>query len=87
MDPLYNLRRDQSADNSEYDVFTLKDMKDMAKMLGDDMKPESHGTMFCPSLHLAFWYIFLLSQCTEEGKSIASHHEDSKLKSEACKTV
>lgn len=47
-DPPYDVRRNLMAPNTEYDVFGVKDMKDMAKSPGDMTKP---GPMRTCSVH------------------------------------
>lgn len=52
----YNVRGDCIADTSQHDVFTLKDMRDNAKMPAVAMKLGDHGKVFCSSLQIALWY-------------------------------
>lgn len=43
-----------------YDVFTSADMTDLAKMIGDVMKPAAYGHVFFASLQSAIWYKHLV---------------------------
>lgn len=53
VDPPHNMQRDRNADKSEYDVFTLEDMRYIAKMLGDLIKPGSHCHVFRSSVQFS----------------------------------
>lgn len=77
VDPLYNGQWDQNAEISEYNVFTSRDVRDMAKMVGGVMKPAANSDVFCSSLQFSFWYKVLLSHFREDHTSIATDHEDS----------
>ena len=46
-DPTYNTRRDAGSDNSEYDVFTESDMKNLADVCSQVLKPGGHSLIFC----------------------------------------
>lgn len=59
--PPYNVRRDRNAENSEYDVITSDDMRGIAKVLGDLMKPEFYDNVFCSSLPLDLYDKALVS--------------------------
>lgn len=64
-DPLYTLRRDRKDGPSEDDVFGLDDMKDMAKVREDVIKPATHGHLFCSALQFALQYRAPASQKRE----------------------
>lgn len=70
-DSRYTTGTDRSTDPSEYTLFTSEDMRDMAEILGDVVKPEVHGHMYCSSPLLAFWYKAVLSHFRGERMSIA----------------
>lgn len=47
---LNNLRKDRKDDHTEYSVLHSNDVKDLANVLGDVMKPGAHGGVFCYTL-------------------------------------
>lgn len=51
-DSLYNERRDRNDEYVDYGVLGLKDIKYMARVLADIMKPGAHAHMSCSALHL-----------------------------------
>jgi len=46
-DPPYNVRKDASKDNSDYDVFTEKDISDLCELAKFCLAPGKHGLIFC----------------------------------------
>lgn len=76
--PLYNLKRNRSADNSDYDLFASEDMTGMVKMPRDVTKPGAHDHVFCSSLQFALCYKALVSEFREERTSIDEDHEESE---------
>lgn len=54
--PLCNIPRHLNNAHAAYDVFGLKDMKDIPKVLGDVMKPEARGSLLCFTTQFAPWY-------------------------------
>lgn len=83
----YNVRRKWNADSSEYGVFIPKNMRHIAKMQGDVMKPKAHGYMRCSSLQYTIWYKAQASRITLERTIIASDHEASESEIEEVETV
>lgn len=83
----YNIPRDRNADDSEYDLFTSDDMRDMAMIQGDAMKPGTHGHLYCSSLQFFFRYKAMVSEFTEERTTIDSYQENSGSESEESATV
>lgn len=55
-DPPYNIQRNENNAHAAYDLFGLNDAKDIAKVLGDFMKPGAHGHSFCSALQFILWY-------------------------------
>lgn len=54
-EPSYNVRRAQNDDHTNYDVLESNDMKDMARVLRDMMKPVAHAHVFCSALKSILW--------------------------------
>lgn len=50
VDAPYNVCRDVNAENSEPDVFTSKDIKEMAGCITELLKPGANGHIFCLTL-------------------------------------
>lgn len=73
-DAPYNVRKDQKDDHVEYDVLGSNDMKNVAKVLGDAMKAEAHGHVFCSTLQLFLLY----KACAAGKKGQASTREGSR---------
>lgn len=56
VDQLFNLLIDRKDDHAEYEVFSTSDMKDMAKVVGDVMRPGAHRPVFRSDLLFLLWY-------------------------------
>lgn len=52
--PAYKVRWDQNEDHVEYVVLSSSNMKDMARILGDVMKPEANEHVFCSAPQFSF---------------------------------
>lgn len=50
-----NIQRDKKDANADYNMFSLNDMKDMAKALREFMMPGAHGHKFCSAPQFALW--------------------------------
>lgn len=78
----YNIRRDLMAPKSKYDVFELQGMKDMARSLGDMMKPGALRQVLCSSLQFSLSYQAVVPQWTEESTSISEDADSSGSESD-----
>ena len=65
-DPPYNTRREGGAENSDYDVFTEKDMKNLADVANTILNPGGHGLIFCSFQQFEKYREILLSITEKE---------------------
>lgn len=81
----YNVRRDREERNADHYVSALEDIKDMASVLEEVMKPEGHGDWFCSVLQFAIWYRALSAKKTEE--QVHSEKEGKESESGSAETT
>lgn len=71
-DPTYNARCDRTHYNSDHDKFTVDDMKSMAVICRDVMKPGSHGHIFRTALQFCPWYRTIVKEVDDKEESMES---------------
>lgn len=83
----YNVRRGQTDDHSDYDVTELNDMKDMAQVLGDIIKPGEHSHVLCSTPQFALSGKNCLSEKNKMRESIRKDPGETAAKSEEDESI
>ena len=58
-DPPYNVRRESTRDNAEYDSLSLEDMRQATYLFAELLRPGGHGIVFCSMRQFSQWYDLL----------------------------
>lgn len=85
-DPPYNVRSENSKDNSAHDVFTDKDMEDLVEFCNVVMKEGAHGIIFCAFAQFED-YRQLLTHTMRDGTDWEADSTGKTTKEEAVFTV
>lgn len=81
-DPPYNVRIYVNDDHSEHNLFELIDMKQIARVLREIIRPGAHWHVFCPALQAALWYNALAFEKREKQGSSLEDSRESGTESE-----
>jgi len=67
LDPPYNVRRNAGRDDSDYDVFTDKDMDEAITTIDSLLRPGGHAIIFCSIQQFPIWESKLRSHVSTES--------------------
>lgn len=81
-DSLYNSQKDRNDAHAAYYMFGLNDMKDMANVLGDVIKPGAHVHAFCSTLRFALWLNSIAVKQKEERENTEKQSSEGGSESE-----
>ena len=75
-DPPYNVRRESTRQNAEYDSLSLEDMRKTTYLFAELLCPGGHGIVFCSMTQFSQWYDLL----SKYRRNQQSYDEEEALK-------